>query len=675
MVYTVNPLTYTQLYYIFNFGSLTADNEKKYITGIVEAELNDYVQDKSKLEEIKSIMIKSFITAQCFIRDINGKESVSMRETRKFMTIYKFLIKDFERKHQLSMLFSQRTEKEKAESKEENYRFYLNKNEVLGHKFSIATAIYICFYIRLSQKKTEFETLMNEIFSFEFLLYPNQLQNELISNIKLEKGIAPNESLRLNLFICFIGILTRIAVFLVGPPGCSKTLCFNLLKKEMKGNLSKSKFWKEYPQLIVTSYQGSLTSTSKGIIDTFKDGEKKLKDYINRNKNNKKDLKQKENKDSNEIKEKSETNNISNINKILKNSDKGIIVCVFIDEIGLCELSPYNPLKALHTYLELGYKNQNIEEKLAFVGISNWQLDAAKMNRGIYLNVINPISDFVQMKETAFQITNIYDNYFSIKFGDILENLTLVIFNYNLHLKEIKDDQIFFHGTRDFYNLIKTVTKKIIEKPSEDKIALKSALFAIESNYNGISRNGINSSDYIKKEFKTKYPEAKDIPDFGIVECIKNNIDNDDSRYLLLIMKSNLSQYLILNIIRDIKEENKIIYYLGSLFEDDIFNEAYAAKTINKIKYYLEHDIILILKNLSTTYSSLYDLFNQRFTYIKNKKFAEISLGEVSNSSYVNDGLKIIVLIREEMVKEQDPPFLNRFEKYYVSFDNILDEN
>ena len=87
-------------------------------------------------------------------------------------------------------------------------------------------------------------------------------------------------------------------------------------------------------------------------------------------------------------------------------------------------------------------------------------------------------------------------------------------------------------------------------------------------------------------------------------------------------MKSNLSQYLILNIIKDIKEENKIIYYLGSLFEDDIFNEAYSAKTINKIKYYLEHYNNLILKNLSTIYSSLYDLFNQSFSYIKNKKFA-----------------------------------------------------
>ena len=646
LVYMVNPLTYTQLNYIFNFGSLTTDNEKKYITGIVEAEIDEYVKDKSKLEEIKKIMINAFIEAQTFIKKINGNESVSMRETRKFMTIYKFLIKDFERKKQLSKEYSSKSEQEKLDSKDNSYEFYLGKSDFFGQKCSIATSIYICFYIRLSIKKIEFQTLMNDIFDIDFLQYPHQLQEELISNIKLDKGIAPNESLRLNLFICFIGILTRIAVFLVGPPGCSKTLCFNLLKKEMKGSHSKSKFWQEYPQLVVTSYQGSLTSTSKGIIDTFKDGQKKLDDYLDK----------------------------KNKNKNSDKNDKGIIVCVFIDEIGLCEISPSNPLKALHTYLELEYKNQSKENKLAFVAISNWKLDAAKMNRGIYLNVLNPISDINQMKETAFQIANVYDISFSLNNSELLESLTKVIFNYNLHLKDIRDEQIFFHGTRDFYNLIKTVTKKIVEKEFDDRLALKSALFAIESNYNGISRNKTNSADYIKKQFKAIYPESEDISDFGIVKCIKNNLSDDDSRYLLLIMKSNLSQYLILNIIKDVREENKVIYYLGSLFEDDIFNEAYSAKTINKIKYYLEHDIILILKNLSTTYASLYDLFNQRFTYIKNQKYAEISLGEVSNSSYVNDNLKIIVLIREEMVKEQDPPFLNRFEKYYISFDNILDD-
>ena len=638
LVYSVNPLTHTQLYYIFNFGSLSVENEKKYITVIVEAEINDFVKDKSKLQEIKKLIISAFINAQSFIKEKNGKESVSMRETRKLMTIYKFLIKDFEKKKELSKDYSKKSSEELKGINEFDFSYYLDKDEFLAQKYAISTAIYICYYIRLSNKndKNEFQRIMNNILDIEFLSYPTQLQNELIENIKLEKGIAPNHSLKLNLFICFIGIMTRIAVFLVGPPGCSKTLCFYLLKKVMKGNHSKSNYWKQYPQLVVTSYQGSLTSTSKGIINTFKDAQQKLKVFIEKN----------------------------------KESNKKIIVCVFIDEIGLCENSPFNPLKALHSFLELDYKNENLDKKVAFVGISNWKLDAAKMNRGIYLNVINPISDMKQMYETALQISNIYDNKLSRDYSELIEKLINAVFSYNHYLKEINAEQINYHGARDFYNLIKILTKKILEKDSKEENGISPAFFSIECNYNGIQRNGITPSDWIKKEFKKLY-NISEIEEFGIIECIKNNIIDVDSRYLLLIMKSNLGQYLILQLLKSF--EKKYIYYLGSLFDDDIYSETYCARAINKIKYYLEQDIVLILKNLSTTYASLYDLFNQRFTFTKNQKFVEISLGEVSNSTYINNDLKIIVLIREEAVKKQDPPFLNRFEKYLVSFDNFLD--
>ena len=238
------------------------------------------------------------------------------------------------------------------------------------------------------------------------------------------------------------------------------------------------------------------------------------------------------------------------------------------------------------------------------------------MNKGIYLNVINPISDFKQMRDTAMKITDIYDKAFSLNYGDLIEKLTKAVFNYNVFLNKISAEQINFHGARDFYNLIKTVTKKILERNIREETGIVPAFLSIETNYNDIIRNGKNSSKLIKEEFKKLYPEANNAEkeDFGIVECIKNNLNEEDSRYLLLIMKSNLSQYLILRILNSEKEENKIIYYLGSLFEDDVYNEVYCAKAINKIKYYLEHDIILILKNLSTTYASLYDILNQRFT-------------------------------------------------------------
>lgn len=130
------------------------------------------------------------------------------------------------------------------------------------------------------------------------------------------------------------------------------------------------------------------------------------------------------------------------------------------------------------------------------------------MNRGIYLNAINPISDFSQMKDTALQITNVYDKAFSIHYSELIEKLTRALFNYNLYLKNISAEQINFHGARDFYNLIKIVAKKILEQNSKGENIILQAFFAIESNYNGIFRNGVNSADLIKKEFKKIYPEA-----------------------------------------------------------------------------------------------------------------------------------------------------------------------
>ena len=54
--------------------------------------------------------------------------------------------------------------------------------------------------------------------------------------------------------------------------------------------------------------------------------------------------------------------------------------------MGLAEIAKSNPLKVIHSQLEY---DEN-KDKVAFVGIciSNWVLDAYKMNRGIYLSIL-----------------------------------------------------------------------------------------------------------------------------------------------------------------------------------------------------------------------------------------------------------------------------------------------
>ena len=55
----------------------------------------------------------------------------------------------------------------------------------------------------------------------------------------------------------------------------------------------------------------------------------------------------------------------------------------------MAEDSPKMPLKALHPLLEdgcFGDEDPTPWKKVSFVGISNWALDPAKMNRGILLS-------------------------------------------------------------------------------------------------------------------------------------------------------------------------------------------------------------------------------------------------------------------------------------------------
>ena len=647
LVYTVNPLTYSQLYYVLNFGSLDSDNERKYVENIFEYELSKIIENREELKKIHSLTVEAFVSSQQYIREKNGKESVSLREIRKFLIIYNFIYKDFKRKQKLAK------KKENDENESNINNIYITSDDEMTHKYAISIGIFICFYIRLNIKeRNDFITKIQKILKIPFFSYSDILQEEIIKNIEFEKGIAANNTLKLNLFITFIGILTRIAVFLVGPPGCSKTLSLNLLKKEMKGINSKSKFWKQYPQLFVTSFQGSLTSTSHAIKQAFKRAQINLNVWLKKKKN----LEKNENEEMN---------------------GNDIISLVFIDEIGLCEISPLNPLKVLHSYLELDYKNKRNEEKIAFVGISNWKLDASKMNRGIYLNVFSPESKKEDMYNTAVEISKIYSKSFIADESNenLLKNLSEVVFNYKLKLNNEKDENKNFHGTRDYYNLIKSVVRNILNK--KDCNPIEEVFFSIESNYNGLlKQNECYSAKALEKEFIKKYPieNQNKFNIFNIRELIANNINDNESRFLLLITQSTLSQYLIMQLLKEENNDKEYIYLLGSLFEEDKFNEIYSTKQITKIKYYLEQPIILILKNLSTTYASLYDLFNQRFTYSLGKKYTEISIRDVTTSALIDDNLRIIVLIPKEVLSLQDPPFLNRFEKYVISYDSLLNQ-
>jgi hypothetical protein len=282
------------------------------------------------------------------------------------------------------------------------------------------------------------------------------------------------------------------------------------------------------------------------------------------------------------------------------------------------------------------------------------------------------------MFKIAVEISKIYNKSFIIEENNekLLKNLSKAVYNYKLKLNNEKDENKNFHGTRDYYNLIKSVVRNILNK--NDCNPIEEVFFSIESNYNGLlKQNECCSAKALEKEFIKNYPKENQnkFNIFSIRQLIANNINDNESRFLLLITQSTLSQYLIMQMIKEDHNDKECIYYLGSLFEEDKFNEIYSTKAITKIKYYLEQPIILILKNLSTTYSSFYDLFNQKYHSLLGKKYADISIRNVTAPAFVNnelspvplESLDIVLFQQRERTSSEGPLFFGYYNSCFIN--------
>ena len=331
--------------------------------------------------------------------------------------------------------------------------------------------------MRLTNKdfRNEFAQKMSKLFGDNFIEIPEKEQRYIAENIEVKPGIAKNRALLENLFTLFACINAKVPLFIVGKPGCSKSLSVQLLFNAMKGDSSDNILFKSLPKLLINSFQGSLGSTSKGVLNIFKKARNLLK------------------------------NNDNNLNKIIS--------MIFFDEMGLAEHSPNNPLKVIHSELE--YDLNEGAKKIAFVGISNWILDASKMNRGLFLSI--PPSEKQDLELTALTIAKSYHENLAQDNRDLFVALADTYYEYKETLQKkytIKED---FHGSRDFYHLIKTAMRLLLKKIREDSdlnidenVKQEIGINSIERNFAGLefkkgSEDSITSLEIIKEIFKKRF--------------------------------------------------------------------------------------------------------------------------------------------------------------------------
>ena len=615
LVYTVNPLPHALLNFVFDFASLQEKDERKYITNTI-------------------LSIISFIEREGLIKNISQDDlnKLSNEMIESISICHKFIREKYD---------------QSSVSLREIRRFgiffeyfikYFDGSPNKKMKYSLNMTLYLCYYLRLNDKAYRKE-LAGKLKHFypgsNFLKIPDIEIKKITKEMYIEKGagIALNRALRENLFTCFTCIDNKIPLIIVGKPGTGKSLSFQILYNTLKGEYSESDMFKNKGKLYRYYYQGSETSTAEGIEQVF----------------NKASIAQK------------------------KNKDRNFITLVFFDEMGLAERSSNNPLKVMHYLLE-----KDTENSVPFLGISNWRLDAAKINRALSLTITD--YDVEDLVETANSIAEALNSELSNNYKDFFETLANTYYRYIQFNQNSIQENKDFHGNRDFYNLIKIAMRELIEKrqdlpKNEKKILTEIGLLSLNRNFGGLE----NSNENIKKIFIDEYGYKFDRninynKKFSILDAIKKNILDPNSRYLMLVSEGNDGSDIVKYLLNSLNKN--FIELVGSKYKKDIKSGRYSEEILNKIKYIMETNNVLILRDLDMIYASLYDLFNQNFTIMGDKKFARLAFEYAKISSEVNKDFHVIVIVNKNKIKELklDPPFLNRFEKHIITFNMLLEE-
>ena len=589
LVYRVHPLPEAMIDYVWDFGSLSAQDERAYMQRMVG----------SLPKKHEKMLVDLLSCSQEFLRQNNF--IVSLREVDRFVRLVKWF-----------------DETEKLRQKVTPVSYDVRVKEIK----SIVLALAHCYLSRLNteelRNRYQEEMMkhfichaysMTEISTFANIV--NVEGNDYLTRMELPDGIAKNTALRENVFSMLVCILNRIPIFVVGKPGCSKSLSIQLIRSNLRGCDSQDPLFRELPQLDFVSYQGSESSTSEGIIKVFE--------------------------------------------KAQKYKSPGILPVVLLDEVGLAEISKHNPLKVLHSLLEPG---KGELPDVAVVGISNWSLDAAKMNRAIYLSRPDP---------TGTDLYDIGDSLYNEKDTGYSENenpvLRCLIDAYVEHLKQLPPKYANFHGLRDYYSLIKSL--KCTNFQHVNKFVNKS----LQRNFGGLPCDVKNFRDIVFRKSKNLNISCnQDI--VPVTELIEANLEDRQARHLMLITSGDSSISILKETLGSLKKE--IITIIGSRFEEDL-SEEYNYRILSRIIFCMERDCILILKDLENIYGSLYDMLNQNYAVVNKRKHCRVALGPYSNSMcQVNDDFRCIVLVDENKVDFSDPPFLNRFEKQLLRLSDEL---
>ncbi|VDI37174.1 Hypothetical predicted protein, partial [Mytilus galloprovincialis] len=642
LVYRVQPLPQSMLPLVWDFGQLKTEVEEMYIKQMVRR----YVKNGElpDIQGLEAVLSKILTVSQDFMRQQKDECSfVSLRDVERVLQVMSWF---FRQSNEDQLLFRRmRGELEDSDSDTETDSDDELAEEILPPQIneitrSLILSLGVCYHACLKNRE-EYRDTVAKYFKQPLLLVggADKIEDEIsncqsvfLNSVSLAPNIARNQALKENVFMMIVCIELRIPMFLVGKPGSSKSLAKTIVADAMQGNAAQDDLFKNYKQVQMVSYQCSPLSVPEGIVGMFRQCANFQKD---------------------------------------KPLDRFVSIVV-LDEIGLAEDSPRMPLKTLHPLLEDGCPDDEKPEKykkVAFIGISNWALDPAKMNRGILVQ--REVPDITELIESAEGICTTKKQrilkYIKPLIPDLAESY-LALF------KEASTEMREFFGLRDFYSLLKMLygfLSRSRKKPSW--LQLKHSILR---NFGGLENVKPVDIFYDKLSHlvdKDEEPRDDD-PDCtsaGMIQaCLTGDkMSNSETRYMLLLTENYGALTILQQKIFTI--ENAVVIFGSSFRSDQEYTQV--CRNINRIKVCMETGSTVILLNLENLYESLYDALNQYYVEFGDERYVDLGLGTHRVKCRVHRAFRLIVVAEKQIVYDKFPiPLINRLEKHFLSLKTML---
>ncbi|KAK3276973.1 hypothetical protein CYMTET_14987 [Cymbomonas tetramitiformis] len=439
-----------------------------------------------------------------------------------------------------------------------------------------------------------------------------------IESLTLPAGIAANTALKENLFMMLVCMQTRTPLMVVGRPGTSKTLAMHLLRDCLHRTMKPARFAAAgLLDVEVLPFQCSKQTTAEAVRRHF-----------------------------------------AAAVRLQQARGPALIGCVMLDEVGLAEQSPHLPLKVLHNLLE--------RPQCAFIGLSNWALDPAKMNRCIYLTRPDPspgellATVQVLVSASASAVLRGHVETFCYAYIQITE-------------QQAAAGHAQFFGLRDLYAFVKLLDRLVCSSTASPLPTGLAVAAAMQAGFGGLPPDQFttvvatpffHAIQTAFRDAQVRMTTAEHISNgLAASAMMRSNLEDDRSRHLLVITPAQVSP---LNALRDsgVLDGRHVSVIFGSRFPEDCASKVYQYQRIHTIKDCMQMGSTVVLLHLGELYESLYDMLNQSYSRRFAHMYCRLAFGGQSRLCAVHPAFRCVVVASADQAYTRLPaPFLNRFEK------------